>query len=743
MPSNVSIIRSSSLTIPSHLYPHTEVQINDNTIRRYVRDSIDRCKILAVFMSPKGEDRVMRTITGGLEEFDDVFGAGPYSIYGQPLLNARAAANTGLVTLQCMRITAEDATYSNQVVWVQYKATAKVMSTTNPDEVVSDGKLQLRFVTSPLKNVTKIQDFYEAFDLLCKYPTGVMPNPMDRTENIPVSVSDSDIVVTVPDVDTDDGWEQLPFMAVISKGRGSYGDSYSFRISNNPRSDKTVSFKNYYFRVFEGTRTVDTPTRVALTDEAIINNKSLYFEAVVNGLENGVSGSDNVRMKVNSDVLPILYETYTDESMYPDAPITMYQFDPILGINVKKELAKSAEYTKYADIVKSSSGLDGLEIVSDSGSVQFNTMTGIKLAGGSDGSFAVSSDPERMEARRVAIRNAYYWAFAGNELSEAKGYDRNIMSPTRFPLDAVFDADFPLGEDGATAVNELSTPADIAKVSLKGALASLVERRHEDCFCFMDLGTDRTSMLDPDPGTETGFYDKRSAYEYASELNDIADWWTYSIDAYYGKIRDPYNKKIVTVTSTYNLIVNYPKHWELYGGKHIPYAGSKYGVIDQFIPNTIFPIFDVDIDEEHLDMLVDRRVNYAQINSKQEIIRGTQGTRYPKDELTGDFDALLISNLSEINNALIVLDIKKDAIKLVENYAYNFNESDQIALFNRDAEELVQKYAAAQVKSISASFSRTDEEAELGILHLTITVVHKALVKINLIDINVERAVQS
>ena len=58
-------------------------------------------------------------------------------------------------------------------------------------------------------------------------------------------------------------------------------------------------------------------------------------------------------------------------------------------------------------------------------------------------------------------------------------------------------------------------------------------------------------------------------------------------------------------------------------------------------------------------------------------------------------------------------------------------------------EAVTDKYAAAQVKSISAQFTRTDEEAELGVLHLYIAVQHKALVKYIQIDIDVNRNVNA
>ena len=159
-----------------------------------------------------------------------------------------------------------------------------------------------------------------------------------------------------------------------------------------------------------------------------------------------------------------------------------------------------------------------------------------------------------------------------------------------------------------------------------------------------------------------------------------------------------------------------------------------YGVIDSYLPNTVFPLMDKDLDAEHMNNCIAEHVNYAQINSKGDVIRGTQSSRYPE---IGEADVL--SNLTELNNAHIVLDIKKDCEKLLENFAYNFNESEDLIRFNRRAEVITSKYSAAQVKKISATFDRTAEEAEYGILHLYIEVVHKNLVKIAIVDIDVNR----
>ncbi len=103
------------------------------------------------------------------------------------------------------------------------------------------------------------------------------------------------------------------------------------------------------------------------------------------------------------------------------------------------------------------------------------------------------------------------------------------------------------------------------------------------------------------------------------------------------------------------------------------------------------------------------------------------------------FNPAFRESLSDILARLMM----EDCEKLLEDFIYNFNEASDIALFNRRAEDITKKYAAAQVKKISATFTRTDEEAEYGILHLYIEVVHKALVKIIKVDIDVNRNVET
>jgi len=253
--------------------------------------------------------------------------------------------------------------------------------------------------------------------------------------------------------------------------------------------------------------------------------------------------------------------------------------------------------------------------------------------------------------------------------------------------------------------------------------------RSEEFVVYLDAGTSETLVSKVDAYTWV------QAFDEATNGNDYKKYWYFSIDAYYGRIKDPYNYKIVEVTSTYNLARHLVQHWRENAGKHIPYAGSLYAVIDSYLPRSVFPLMDEGLDSMHMDRLIEEHVNYAQVNSRGDVIRATQSTRYP---VLGD--AFTLSNLTEINNVHIVLDIKKDVEHVCENFAYQFNEMSDLKRFNTIlSNSVLPKYAAAQVKSISANFTRTSEEAEYGILHLYISVVHKNLVKIVMVDIDVNR----
>ena len=202
-----------------------------------------------------------------------------------------------------------------------------------------------------------------------------------------------------------------------------------------------------------------------------------------------------------------------------------------------------------------------------------------------------------------------------------------------------------------------------------------------------------------------------------------------AIDAYCGKIRDPYNKKIITVTSTYALCILYAAHFNAMGGKHIPLADNAYGNLeDVFIPNTVYPVFDEDIHADLMNELIDERVNFARANAKMEIKRATQTTRQPQ-----------LSMLSELHNVFILKDVKRAMEQLTASNRYNFAEANDMVRFNTAAENVCAQFSG-QVVSITAQYAQTQWEKEMSIIHLYVTIVNKNIVKTTIIEIDVNRS---
>lgn len=318
---------------------------------------------------------------------------------------------------------------------------------------------------------------------------------------------------------------------------------------------------------------------------------------------------------------------------------------------------------------------------SDETHVSLTGASGVALMGGSDGAFAVGA-----EGRQEAIERAYLQAWTGE-------IDRMIFSRKLFPTDIIMDANFP--------------------VETKNAISDLVHTR-KDTMGIYDLGT------------EFNTFD--GMLESAAELEPFATTRDESVEAYYGKIQDPATFKIVKVTGTYPLSSMYPLHFREVGAKHVALAGSSYGVITNYINKSAYPVFDEDIDQPYMDKMAELRLNYLKVNSLKQVVRGTQTTR--QDAAT---------NLSEVSNVFVLHDIRRDAIMLCEQYEFNFSEAGDLQRFNKAAGILEDKYAAAQVSSISAVFDINDWEAERGILHLYIEFVHKRIVKRAIVEIDINR----
>ena len=628
--------------IPEHVYPHQATYINDNTevSKTYSTSSSDVTALLCVFASPKGRDNKVLTISDGSQGFVNEYGIGPFSLYGQPLLNAYHAAMSGACVLHCMRVTPDDASYSNVTLIAKYK----IEETTNSDTHEVTGKT--------------LKIMYYA-----------------KSSNTELSaLSDLDACCTVDSTPDEEGFTAVKLMTVGCQGKGSYGKNLRFRITSDRTSDKDNNFKNYFFGVYDNTSGMVQKEQfnVVFNSEAMYSNVSLYAEDVIN---DSISGSTQVKIACFDDGFKALYDAYMQVN--PDCTLTCVEFDPFFGLD-KNTRQALPNLTILSDAEASPAGANESPIA-------VSSTEGVSLLGGSDGSLASSVDEE---TRKTTLDNLYLQAFTGT-------IDPHIKSKNRFPTTFIMDANYP--------------------VNVKLALANLAIKRG-DCMAMLDCGTGITTKA-----SVKAYIDEN----FGSSVNNRL----ITIEPYCMKVRDPYSYKAITVTSTYWLSGRYPTHIAEWNGKHRPLAGNTFGIIDGYIHDSVYPVFDEDLDSDVMDELAEAHVNFAKYNANQVVVRAMQDTKQYKQ-----------TNLSEQNNTLILLDIKRDCERLCAAYEYDFSEPTDIARFNADIEVVASKYREAQVRSINAYFDKSDWEAERNILHLYVEMVHKDLIRITIIEIDVNRS---
>ena len=622
--------------IPEHAYPHQHVQINDNTevSKTYAAASSDVTALLCVFASPKGRDNRVLTITDGSQGFINEYGIGPFSLYGQPLMNAYAAAMSGACTVHCMRVTPENATYSNTTLIAKYKVE------TGDDE----------------KKTLKIMYYSKSSDAELS------------------SLDDLDTCCLVNSTPDEEGFTAVKLMTVGCLGKGAYGKNLRFRITSDRASDKENDFKNYYFSIYDASNGMIQKEQfnVVFNSDATKSNVSLFAEDVIN---DSVTGSTQMKIASYDDGFKALYDAY--KTVNPDTTLSCVEFDPFFGLDKNTRTAlPNLVIVPDADASPAGAGETAIAVSSTSG---------VALQGGSDGDLAADAEPE---TRKNALNNLYLSAYNGT-------LDPQIKSKNRYPTTFIMDANFPK--------------------DVKLAIANLAVKRG-DCVAMLDCGTGITSKASVKAYVDENF---------GSSVNNRV----VTIEPYCMKVRDPYSSKAVTVTSTYWLSGRYPTHIQEWNGKHRPLAGNTFGVIDGYIRDSIYPVFDEDLDSTTMDELAENHINFAKYNANQIVVRATQDTKQTKQ-----------TNLSELNNILILLDIKRDCERLCANYEYDFSEVTDIARFNTDIEIIVARYRDAQVRSINAHFDKNTWESEHNILHLYVEMVHKDLVKTTIIEIDVNRS---
>lgn len=690
--------------IPEYLVPHVKTYINDNSIFEdaTAADTDEGIRLLSVFASPKGRDKVALTFNNPAS-FIEEFGTPNFALYGQPMYNAYAALQSGNAIVHCMRVMPDDATYSNLVI---------IAEVTQNDDAQ---KIEVKFTSKAIPDITDGDTFAMVaqgltVDELPPLPDVTPPNPGENLDGTEEDLEDAGTT----DTPAADRVLKFPIIAVRAKGRGAYGNTLRIRFTSDTLSDQDNQYKNYIAEVLDSDTGLSKKESMSgsLYQDAVISKQSIFFDDVVNDPTNG---SAKLEITILSDNLEAIHNLYKGQIQPNEDIEPLTTFDFLNG------------YTKEGKAI------DHYEVVA--GSISLDRADGLVLATGNDGSFsgviptpentvadlvelyALSADTtevgsiayvtgtdeyyELMDAtqigsadgwmlknydRQAAIDAEYIKAFGGTD-----GYDKAIRSKRRTPAELILDANY-------------SEP-------VKRAMVECALKRY-DARCVLDCGILSTAT---------------QVIHFLDEIANIDDF-IISKETQNYIIRDPFNGKRINVTSTYYIAENLPTHIMTFGSQ-TPFVGQGYALLSGHVRNSIKPMIDAD-DLETKEEIYTRRANYFECIAEDTFVRGAQGT-----------SQTVWSDLSEENNVTVLLEMKRMLEDFVSSKLYNFAEAEDRKSFTDSADRMFMDYKSTKVRDYNVYFDMNAFEEERSILHCYLSVTFRTLAKRGIIEIDINKRV--
>lgn len=490
---------------------------------------------------------------------------------------------------------------------------------------------------------------------------------------------------------TADGADNIfPIIAFRSQGRGLYGDNYRVRMPADTRSNKENPYFNYILEVYKKEKTLEkleTVSRLSLYDDAYYLNSSLFVDDVV------PDESKCINTFVLTDYIEKLLNIINNVKDADELDIEAYDFDII---NFKYKDGSKPKHVTIATTPIDLSPTPGSGDPKTYPIASLLDIEGLALTNGGDGNISEyvvdtgSSSPTKGQLiknanRQDNINKLFVDAFSGD-------IDKSILSKRRVPLELIMDANY----------------ASTGSHDVKAALRALILKRG-DSYGIMDAGIALNSQNDLLTWAETDVKNQNRLY---------------CKEGQHYTIRDPFSGKKTLVTMTYFLAGILPSHYQN-NGRQYPCTGERYSLLTGHIKNSLKPMIDAD-DLETKEKLYNAKVNYFEAIGEDRFIRGSQSTSQS-----------LSSDLSEENNMVILLQMKREIEELVATLRYKFSEPEDRKEFTEAADRLLSKYRGTSCRTASVYFDMSAYEEQRNILHCYLNVVFKALVKTGIIEIDI------
>ena len=703
--------------IPQYDFPHEEVYLTDNSGGEL--DDFSTPEVyytyLAVFAGPKGPDRVITKIPN-LKTHKKVYGKTNHKKYGQPHMMPEAYFQNERSVVYDFRVTADNATYANSILSLWYKIdkdkkkfyvklTAKPIkqekeSTNKPD-------------TNPTEPTPPITDNGEGEVELFSLRNNREAAAPDSTIDDIISDRESIIQYGLETLDgvavdgvyvNEEGFTQVPIMAFIANGRGSYGNNYRWRISPNISYEKEYEMKLFTFEIID-TQEANIPYSKTASIVSSGRYNTSYFI-------NDIMEDHNVEqiftyIHVYEDNIEKIYDAYVEfchEMMVEDPTLnitipSLDCFDPLFGKDVAKDgdrVVKNQPFiscvsTLTDDVDTSASGFDANEYTTSKDVVSLNGVAGISLSNGSDGDFD-SPDPT---IRQNAINNAYIKAFNGT-------FDKFILSNGRIPLTRMYDANY-----------ELPVKLELAKLAIT----------RQSAFLYLD-----TNLKDVIGESAIRMVQKDFApiYDMIDEYCNVSGVWLASVNTHYYYIRESSTGKRVPVTSTYYLAMTDASH-VINNGSTTPRT-NELAQLSGHLKNSLHP----SIEEYQKDLkqsLFTARINYFEAVTDNVFERATQNTMVTDKHSDLLHESNAIALLEWIN--ILRAEARKNRVRITD--------PTKRASFRNYLLEKYEYLKTSHFSTMDITYTANAYEQARNITHLRTSVTFPGINMVMIIEVDVNR----
>lgn len=683
--------------VPKHRYADVDVIINDysavanDEIQATVDTSIKQCYAVT---AGYGKDNTWLKFSSRAAA-EATFGKSNFRKYGQPYMQALAVLDQNNSSVWLMRVMPENADYANVLIYVGFKVDK---AEAYPD--AHNRKFRIKFTYENLEDLGDRQTLLDKFK-------------------------------KSPEVDAE-GYKMYPYMAINCAGRGSNGNLYSVRISQNVNYEREFGIKMYNYEIIykeNGVKLVAQYVGANVSSPKYSAEIPTFIDDVIDAYN---PGEYPVELSVNEEVTNLIYEEYYKfasnlkadlEAEYAEKfeeynlpadvisgitpPATEAQakqleeltaieaeivamsasnipdvdeFDIVYGREVgTTELIAGLAFPEPLtdDIDITADDYDANDYTSSDNLVDFSSTVGISLVGGDNGYF----DNPRLE--QLGDGSTKQWTYEDEVtacyVNAYSGvYDSRILSKNRTPVTVFWDANYPM--------------------EVKNAIAELADIR-DDCRVMLDAGFVDTL----NNSSIRTLIRKFAGFNHYRESIDIESYW----------YREPDTQKKCRVTCSFYLAPQYVNHVNVYG-EHIPFV-KEYATVSGHIKNTITPVVE-EYMEDFKDRLADNRFNYFECVSENIFRRSIQNTRQPEN-----------TDLLQENNVFILYNLKRLISQDAQSQLYNFADESVRQSFCEFERAKYKSWVGEKLESFDINFSTSKYEFENSILHLYIDVVFRGL----------------